>query len=298
MNYNNPDFFSLDFFASMTTILHISDLHFGKFFLPKTCEGLLSQIDSLSPDVIVISGDLTQRAKNREFNAVQGFLKRLPPLPRVIVPGNHDVPLYRIWERLLFPHTLYRRYIADALDTVLYTEDAVFVGLDSTDPYRAIKNGRLSQKQLAFCESIFNETSKDILRVVVMHHHLVPAPTFERTLPLPGAKHILEAMNRMRVDVVLAGHLHRAYIGHSLDVYAGKDREHGIIIIQCGTTTSRRGRGLEREKNSFNLVTLSTENIGVDHYHYDENKAHFTAVSKHIFARKPGVDIAKQKIAE
>ena len=278
------------FFGLMTTILHLSDLHFGKYFLPRTCEALLSQIDELSPDVIVISGDLTQRAKHREFLAAQNFLKRLPHLPRIIVPGNHDIPLYRIWERLLSPRALYRRYISDTLDNVLHTGNAVFVGLDSTDPYRAVKSGRLSRKQVAFCEQAFNNTSKEIFRVIVMHHHLVPAPTFERTLPMPRSKQILEAMNRMRVDMVLAGHLHRAYIGHSLDVYAGKDRDHGIIIVQCGTTTSRRGRGLEREKNSFNLVTLSAECIQVEHFHYGENSARFFSASKHFFTRRFGAD--------
>lgn len=277
----------------MTTVLHLSDLHFGKYFLPKVSEALLSRVNSLSPDVITISGDLTQRAKHQEYEAARAFLQRLPPLPRVVVPGNHDVPLYRIWERLLFPHALYRRYVDDALDSVLYVEGAVFVGLDSTDPYRAIKNGRLSQKQVAFCERIFNDAPVDALRVVVMHHHLVPAPTFERTLPMPQAKRILEAMTRMRVDVVLAGHLHRAYVGHSLDVYAGKDREHGIIVVQCGTTTSRRGRGLERETNSFNLVTLSAESIIVVHYHYHENSADFVPVSKHIFARRCGINLTE-----
>lgn len=272
----------------MTTILHLSDLHFGEYFLPKISEKLLCQIDRLSPDVIVISGDLTQRAKKREFDAARVFLQRLPPIPRVIVPGNHDVPLFRVWERLLFPHALYRHYVTDKLNTVLSVENAIFVGLDSTDPYRAIKNGRLSHKQIAFCERTFDGVPEDVLRVVVMHHHLVPAPTFERTLPMPQSKRILEALTRMRVDVVLAGHLHRAYVGHSLDVYAGEDREHGIIIVQCGTTTSRRGRGLEKEKNSFNLVTLSAASIVVKHYHYYKDSANFMPVSKHIFVRRHG----------
>lgn len=250
---------------------------------------MLAQVALLSPDIIVISGDFTHRAKPAEFEAAREFLHRLPPLPRIIVPGNHDVPLYRIWERLLHPHALYRNYLADTLDTSLYADDAVFVGLDSTAPYRAIKNGRLSRKQLAFCEHVFAAVPEDKLRVVVMHHHLVPAPTFRRTRPMPGAKRTLEAFTRMRVDIVLAGHLHRAYVGHSLDVYAGENRDHGIIIVQCGTTTSCRGRGLEREKNSFNLITLSDSNILVVHYHYHERIAVFEPVSRHEFGRTPRI---------
>lgn len=274
----------------MTKILHLSDLHFGKHFLPSVGEVMQAQVETLSPDIIAISGDFTHRAKPAEFEAAREFLHRLPPLPRVIVPGNHDVPLYRIWERLLHPHALYRYYLADTLDSALYVDDAVFVGLDSTAPFRAVKNGRLSRKQLTFCEHTFAAVPEDKLRVVVMHHHLVPAPTFQRTRPMPGAKRVLEAFTRMRVDVVLAGHLHRAYVGHSLDVYAGENRDHGIIIVQCGTTTSRRGRGLEREKNSFNLITLSDTSILVVHYHYNEHIAIFEPVSRHEFKRRPRTD--------
>ncbi|SEM97529.1 metallophosphoesterase family protein [Nitrosomonas marina] len=269
----------------MTKILHLSDLHFGKHFLPAVSQVVLAQIKALSPDVIVISGDLTHRAKPDEFAAAQQFLRCLPPTPRVVVPGNHDIPLYRIWERMLSPYALYQHYIADTLDSRLNVKDAIIVGLDSTAPYRAIKNGRLNRKQLQFCEQTFTEASENQFKVVVMHHHLVPAPTFERTRPMPQAKRTLEAFTRMRVDLVLAGHLHRAYVGHSLDVYAGENRDHGIIIVQCGTTTSCRGRGLEREKNSFNLITLSATTILVEHYHYHEHDAVFEPVSQHSFKR-------------
>ncbi|SEQ86378.1 3',5'-cyclic AMP phosphodiesterase CpdA [Nitrosomonas sp. Nm51] len=270
----------------MTKILHLSDLHFGKHFLPEAGEAVLAQVDSLSPDIIVISGDFTHRAKPGEFEAALKFMQRLPPKPQVVVPGNHDVPLYRVWERMLSPHALYQHYIAGTLDSKLNIDNGIIVGLDSTAPYSAIKNGRLSRKQLQFCEDAFADAPEDAFKMVVMHHHLVPAPTFERTRPMPQAKRTLEAFTRMRVDVVLAGHLHRAYVGHSLDVYAGENRNHGIIIVQCGTTTSCRGRGLEREKNSFNLVTLSATNIQVEHYHYLERSTVFKPVSRHIFKRQ------------
>lgn len=269
----------------MTRILHLSDLHFGKHFLPDVSKVLLAQIKTISPDVIVISGDFTHRAKPKEFEAAQDFLQNLPPLPRIVVPGNHDVPLYRIWERLLEPHALYQKYICDQLNTSLYVDDAAFVGLDSTAPYQAIKNGRLARSQLAFCEHAFAAVPENVLRVAVMHHHLVPAPTFERTRPMPKAKRTLEAFTRMQIDVVLAGHLHRAYVGHSLDVYAGENRDHGIIIVQCGTSTSCRGRGLEREKNSFNLITVLATNILVEHFHYHESMATFEPASRHQFKR-------------
>ena len=88
--------------------------------------------------------------------------------------------------------------------------------------------------------------------------------------------------------MILGGHLHRAYIGNSLDVYAGIDREHGIVIVQCGTTTSRRGRGREREKNSFNVIEIDGDIINVTHYLYFDDECRFAPVSRHGFPR-PGV---------
>jgi hypothetical protein len=79
--------------------------------------------------------------------------------------------------------------------------------------------------------------------------------------------------------------LHRAYIGNSLDIYAGRHRKRGIIFVQCGTTTSRRGRGREREKNSFNLIKIGSEMLRVTHYMYFADLGEFAPVSRHIFAR-------------
>jgi hypothetical protein len=90
----------------------------------------------------------------------------------------------------------------------------------------------------------------------------------------------------MRVDLVLGGHLHRAYIGNSLDVYAGADREHGIVIVQSGTTTSRRGRAREREKNSLNVLRLDDQAIRVTHYMYFDDAGEFIPTSRHLFFRR------------
>jgi hypothetical protein len=90
----------------------------------------------------------------------------------------------------------------------------------------------------------------------------------------------------LRVNLILGGHLHRAYIGNSLDVYAGADREHGIIIVQSGTSTSRRGRAREREKNSFNLLEIDGESIRVVHYMYFDDAGGFAPISRHRFPRQ------------
>lgn len=269
----------------MLTLLHISDLHFGEPFVPHVGEALLTKLGQLPADAIVISGDLTQRAKPREFRAARDYFERLPPLPRVIVPGNHDVPLYRMHERLLQPYRLYRKYIADELDTVLRLDNAVIVALDSTNPYRTVSNGRIRTEQLEFCERALTDAPADAARIVVAHHHFAPAPDYDGGEVMPKGKRALDWFTRLRVDLILAGHLHRAYVGNSLDVYSGEDREHGIVIVQCGTSTSRRGRAREREKNSFNWIQLSETSVSVLHYMYFDDFHDFRPVSRYEMAR-------------
>ena len=268
----------------MLSIAHISDLHFGEPLIAEAAASLAERLADLAPDIIIVSGDLTQRAKIAEFRQAREFLRRLPAVPTVLVPGNHDVPLYRIWERLFYPHRNYRRYISKHLDSVLRRDDAVIVGLNSSAPYRAISNGRLRPEQLNYCAAAFADAPPSAARMVVLHHHIVPAPTFGGGELIAGAKQILEAFTEMRVDLVFTGHLHRAYVGNSLDVYAGDDRDHGVLIIQCGTSTSRRGRGMEREKNSFNWLRLTDQGIEVNHYMFFADQHRFEPISRHAFA--------------
>jgi 3',5'-cyclic AMP phosphodiesterase CpdA len=269
----------------LLTLLHISDLHFGPPYLPEVGEAMLRLAPRLKPDVVVVSGDLTQRAKPEQFAAARDFLARLPDVPRVVVPGNHDVPLYRVVERLTNPLGLYRRYISEQTDRVWQFDGAVLVALDSTSPYRAISNGRIHKDQLAFCEKAFRDAPGGAARIVVAHHHFVPAPDYELDRAMPRAKRAINHFLDLGVDLILGGHLHRAYIGNTLDVYAGRHRERGIIVVQCGTTTSRRGRGREREKNSLNLVKIGGEMLRVTHYVYFSEVGEFAPLSRHIFAR-------------
>lgn len=272
---------------TVLSLLHISDLHFGPPFVSAVGEALLDTVKDMTPDAIVISGDLTQRAKPEQFAEARDYFDRLPQARRVVVPGNHDIPLYRVLERVFQPYDLYRKYIAEELDSVVHLDNAVIVALNSTHPYRAIKNGRISSKQLDFCVQAFSKAPPDAVRIVVAHHHFAPAPDYEGDEILPNAKRALDTFIRLHVDLILAGHLHRAYIGNSLDVYPGEDREHGILIVQCGTTTSRRGRVREREKNSFNWIEITDEFVRILHYMYFSDFLGFYPVSRHIFAR-PG----------
>lgn len=269
----------------MLTILHLSDLHFGPRYLPEIGEELLRTAVRLDPDIIVISGDFTQRAKRRQFEEARAFLDRLPEKPTVVTLGNHDIPLYRVHERIFSPVALYREYISDELDAVLVRDDAVIVSLDSTSPLRSITNGRLSRRQLDFAADAFRAAPEGATRIVVTHHNLAPAPDFEGGSIMHGARRILTRFVEIGVELVLSGHLHRAYSASSFDLVEKHPPGHGVRIIQAGTATSSRGRGRERNRNSFNLVRLDDGAIRVTPYMFFDDLPGFAPVADLSFPR-------------
>lgn len=269
------------------TVIHGSDLHFGKPHDASAAEAFLDSVRAHAPDLIVLSGDFTQRAKVHEFEEARAYLDRLPEVPVVVTPGNHDVPLYRVWERLVAPFQNYRDHIGDELDTVTRIPGLTVVSLCSAAPYRAIVNGRLTRDQVEFTEAACRDAPEGDLVAVVTHHHLAPAPDYEGDKPLPGAREILDAFERMGVALILGGHLHRAYIGNSLDVYPGVDRDRGIVIVQSGTTTSKRGRARERTKCTFNVIHIGDGRLEVAHYMHFEEAGGFEPLSVHGFPRPP-----------
>jgi 3',5'-cyclic AMP phosphodiesterase CpdA len=271
----------------MLTIVHVSDLHFGPPYVPRVGEALRAAAETVGPDIIVASGDFTQRARPEQFAEARAWLDQLPDVPCLVVPGNHDVPLYRVLERILDPYRWYRHHIREELDYVFRMKGAVFVMLNSTSPLRAITNGRIDSGQLEFARRAFEDAGSEELRVVVAHHHFAPAPDYEGGQVMPRARRAIDAFTELEVDLILGGHLHRAYIGNSLDLYPGVDRTHGITIVQSGTSTSRRGRAREREKNSFNVIRVTDEVIRITHYMYFDDAEGFASVSRHIFPRSP-----------
>jgi 3',5'-cyclic AMP phosphodiesterase CpdA len=266
-------------------LLQISDVHFGPFYVPKVGEALLRAVQELEFEVMIISGDFTQRAKREQFAEARAFVDQLPKCPTIVTPGNHDVPLYRVFERVFNPYGLYKEYISPDLDMVLRTPGAVIVALNSTKPLQAIVNGRISRWQLALAANAFRDAPDDALKIVVAHHHFAPAPDYEGGQVMPKAKRAIDCFTDLKVDMVIGGHLHRAYIGNSLDVYPGEDRDHGIIIVQSGTSTSRRGRAREREKNSFNHIRVAEGVVRITHYMYFSDLDGFAPVSRHLFPR-------------
>lgn len=267
-------------------ILHVSDLHFGKPYHPEVGEALLRIAPSLDPDLIVASGDFTQRAKVVEYQEARAFLDRLPTKPLVVVPGNHDVPLYRVWERLTRPMNNYREYISRDLNPTYDLDGTFVVGLDTTSPRVTISRGRITTDQVSYALDQFAQADPDDLKILVVHHHFVDAPDALRDRGMLGGEKAMARFIEAGVDLILGGHLHRAYIGNSLDFFFEGPRDRGVILVQSGTTTSRRGRGREKEKNSFNLLDVHEEWLEVTHFMFFEDTEAFGPISRHIFPRE------------
>jgi 3',5'-cyclic AMP phosphodiesterase CpdA len=237
----------------------------------------------VSPDVVVISGDLTQRAKMREYRTAAELIGRLPRVPVVVTPGNHDVPLWRVWERALTPYRNWRRTFGAALDTVTRAPGATFVALNSSAPRRTLVSGRLAWGQLDFARRAFAASPDGDVRALVVHHHFVPTPDGGGGRPLPRALELVRAIEEMEVDFVLGGHVHQTHVRTSSDLTGAATV--GVPLIACGTTASRRGRGPEADLNSLNIVRVGPLDIEVCPHILVRGASAFEPAEPFVFAR-------------
>jgi 3',5'-cyclic AMP phosphodiesterase CpdA len=257
------------------TLVLGSDLQCGKPYRPVVAEAFREAALALDPDVVVIAGDLTQRAKAREFREVRRFLGGFGKVPVVVTPGNHDVPLYRFWERLLIPYRNWRRFIDPSLDSITRVPGVSVVALNSSAPRRAIIGGRIDRTQVEFARRALESAAPDDVRVLVIHHHFVPTEDGEGGRPLPNARSLLEGFATMGVDLILGGHVHQTHITSSGALGPGEAESFGIALIRCGTTASSRGRGPEADRNSFAVVRVSSEVVEVVPYFFDRDGGRF-----------------------
>lgn len=261
----------------MVTVLHGSDLHFGKPHRPSVAAAFSEMARRVAPDVIVFAGDFTQRAKVPEYEQARAYLRGFQDVPVVVTPGNHDVPLYRIHERLFAPFRNYRAFISQDLDTATRIGGAVLVALNSADPHRGIVNGRIEDRQLRFLARIFQETSGADLRIVVTHHALAPPTDGGSDAVIPRNGTLLDRFRELGVDLILSGHLHRGFVTSSSAVRPEHLDRGDITIVHSGTATSRRGRAAEKGENSVNVLKIDTENIEVIPHWFQGDGSGFVA---------------------
>ena len=267
--------------------MHISDLHAGPPFSSEKAELVVREAEEIQPTLMVLSGDMVQRAEFRkQWRQIRGFIDRLPE-PRLIVPGNHDVPQYNQIGRYLWPFRSYKKYISSELQPVFTCDGMVVVGMNTARSF-AIEGGKLDRRKIAWLESTLGQHDAYTCKVVVMHHHVVhpPGPPEQKKDVIVGAQAMLAALDRAGVELVLCGHLHTSYIGNTIEYNPLLSQ--GTIIAQSGTTTSRRGRSWHRGKNSFNVIEVEDQVIRISQRMFIEDAGRFVPVSEHVFPRRSG----------
>jgi 3',5'-cyclic AMP phosphodiesterase CpdA len=232
-------------------LVHLSDLHFGTEDALVT-EALRGEVERLNPAVTIVSGDLTQRARRGQFAAAARFLAGIPGR-QLVVPGNHDIPLAPA-RRFLAPLERFRRYISPDLNPFHCDDEVAILGLNTARAW-SMKSGRVSYSQMDLIRQRLGALPAALFKVVVTHHPFVP-PSSRRADLVGRANPALEALTDARVDLLLAGHHHRAYVGDVRSHYPHVRR--AILVAQASTSTSRRLRG---EPNAFNSIVLDGDEI-------------------------------------
>ncbi|MEM8931418.1 MAG: metallophosphoesterase family protein [Acidobacteriota bacterium] len=261
-------------------LLHVSDIHFGPHFRPEVADGLFDLIDRRRPDLLVISGDLTRRAKRRQFEAARAWVDRLP-VPWIAVPGNHDVPMYRVWERLLAPYGMYQRVFDEEMEPIVEDDAMLVVGVNTAFNF-TVKDGRFTRAALRRLDRVLAGGAGKA-KIVVAHHHLAPPPRFDTNRVTGRAREALEIMAHHEVEMVLSGHLHQTYIATSEEYYPIGSTP--VLLVHSGTTTSSRGRGWERRRNSCNWIVIDAETTTIDHLLWRDEAATFEAWRQQRFPR-------------
>lgn len=232
----------------MSAILHVSDMHFGTT-VPKVMQALFAFTETLAPDLVVVSGDLTQRAKPSEFAAARAFVDRLPARHKLAIPGNHDIPLFDLWARALHPYRNYCRYFGSELEPTVELADVLVLGVNTTRNWMH-KDGRVSAEQIARVQRALARAPADRLRVVVTHQPIWVSRPQDAKDRLHNHQAALEAWAHAGADVLLGGHIHLPYLRDLATCVPGLSRN--VWCVQAGTATSSRVRW--DAPNSLNLL--------------------------------------------
>jgi len=248
----------------MRVVVHLSDIHFGRVDLT-TIGPLIEAIARLSPHLIAVSGDLTQRARRREFAAARAFLDRLK-FPQLIVPGNHDVPLHNVFTRFVTPLARYRHAITDNLSPLYRDDEMIVVGVNTARSW-TWGEGRINVAQVDEVVAHLSGVPRDVMRIVVTHHPFDLPEGVEEQRLLGRAEMAMKKLSAAGADLFLAGHLHISHIGHAAERY--DIGNHSALVVQAGTL-SIRSRG---EEPSFNVLRVERPRISVERLVWNPSRA-------------------------
>lgn len=245
----------------MSVLLQISDTHFGTE-QPQVVEALVCLAAQQRPDMVVLSGDITQRARPAQFDAAKAFVERLGA-PVLAIPGNHDIALFDLWARLTRPYARYATAFGSELEPVHVSNNLLVVGVNTTRPWRH-KNGEVSTAQINRVANLLSASSPEQLRVVVVHQPLAVTETRDRTNLLRGHGNAVRAWAAAGADLLMGGHIHLPY------TLAVPGQARGLWVVQAGTAVSSRTR--PGVPNSVNILRWGDAPDGQDQPSLDQQK--------------------------
>lgn len=248
--------------STVRRILHLSDLHFGRVE-STILDPLVDFVKQKKCDVIVISGDLTQRATREQFRQAKEFLGRLE-VKQVVVPGNHDIPLYKIWVRLFRPFRNFLNLISKDLEPVFVDDEVAIVGLNTVSFWSP--EGIFSADRLEALAKKFRTLPQESIKILVSHHAI---PSDEM------------ASRDLNFDLALAGHEHEAKF-----VLGSWTNKHSHIFVQAGTATSTRVR--HGQPNSFNLIEIDGPNLKIGSWEWAASESTFNEKRSGRFVKGQG----------
>jgi 3',5'-cyclic AMP phosphodiesterase CpdA len=264
----------------MSLLLQISDPHFGTE-RPLVVAALLRLIDALPPDLVIVSGDITQRARRHQFAAARAFFDTLHATPKVIVPGNHDIPLFDPFARLFYPYANYQRAFGAELEPSHESNEWLVLGVNTSRPYRHT-DGEVSIQQVKRVASRLEAASDTQLRIVVTHHPVAVTRTQDEKHRLHGHERAVQRWARAGADLILGGHIHLPYVVPMHDTSAGLPRK--VWAVQAGTSLSHRVRSTVN--NSVNVIRYASaaRRAVIERWDYVETSERFEQIATHDLA--------------
>ncbi len=256
-------------------IIQLSDLHFGTE-VAAVKDALLSAVALLKPDLVLLSGDLTQRARHREFEACRQLLKQLAPVPVLAVPGNHDLPLFNVWHRFRAPYAGFRRVFGWELEPVYEHPDVLVLGVNTTHPKRHVDGvfeaaavERLAKRLSA---------SRAPLKLVVGHHPVDAVLASDEANIAQGAELAMRRWSEAGMQLYLAGHIHYPFFAPVSRRYPELSKH--VWTLQAGTAFSSRTR--DGKPNSFNLIESchNQRQLQLGRWDYDRLSGAFAAAEQ------------------
>jgi len=249
----------------MRVIAHLSDLHFGCVD-DALLEPLRRALERLAPHLVVVSGDLTQRARAAQFREARAYLDTLPK-PQLVVPGNHDVPLYNVLQRFFAPLAKYKRIVTGDLQPEFIDEEIAVVGVNTARSL-VFKGGRINTEQVDAIRDRICALPERITKIIVTHHPFnTPRDDPEEDQIVGRARMAMKKLAGCGADLLLSGHLHRAHVGHTANRY----RIEGVsaLVVHAGTALSTRSRG---ETNSFNVLRVDARHIEIERHSWKDGE--------------------------